>query len=317
LLQEYQTITSFKVQLPWLYPPTFLLVIFPISYFPFYLALLLWLFMTLLLYLVVVCRAAPHPLSLSLALAFPAVFINFMCGQNGFFSAVLLGGGLLLLDRWPRTGGLLLGLMTYKPHLAALIPLALMAGRRWQALGAMAASACAFALLSAAVFGLETWMAFFQSASRLKDLLAAKSWDKMASAFAAVRFLGGNLITAWLFQGMVMLGATAVVAWVWRQGASPALRAAALTLGLLLFSPYLFNYDLAILALPLAWLGWEGIQKGWLPYEPCVLTLAWMAPLFYLPMESRILNNPIAPLACVIMLFLVAWRAVRLRRQAT
>jgi hypothetical protein len=157
-------------------------------------------------------------------------------------------------------------------------------------------------------------MAFFQSASRLKDLLAAKSWDKMASAFAAVRFLGGNLITAWLFQGMVMLGATAVVAWVWRQGASPALRAAALTLGLLLFSPYLFNYDLAILALPLAWLGWEGIQKGWLPYEPCVLTLAWMAPLFYIPIPtaSNLWNMPvIAPLIGIVLLCYTVWKVLR------
>jgi hypothetical protein len=207
--------------------------------------------------------------------------------------------------------------MTYKPHLAALIPLALMAGRRWQALVAMAASACAFALLSAAVFGLETWMAFFQSASRLKDLIPLLPWHKMASAFAAVRFLGGDLITAWVFQGMVMLGATAVVGWVWRQGASPALRAATLTLGLLLFSPYLFYYDMTILALPLAWLGWEGFQKGWLPYEPCVLTLAWMAPLFYIPRQSNILHIPIAPLIFAILLFFVAWRAVRLRRQAT
>jgi len=66
---------------------------------------------------------------LSLALAFPGTFQNFIQGQNGFLSAALLGGGLVILERFPLTGGMLLGALSYKPHLAALIPVALLAGR--------------------------------------------------------------------------------------------------------------------------------------------------------------------------------------------
>jgi hypothetical protein len=50
-------------------------------------------------------------------LAFPAVFINAAHGQNGFLSAALIGVGLLVMDRRLLLAGLLLGAMTYKPHL--------------------------------------------------------------------------------------------------------------------------------------------------------------------------------------------------------
>jgi hypothetical protein len=302
LHQEQKKIMSIDRKLPWHYPPTFLLVILPTSLLPFYWSWILWLCITLLLCLAVVFLIAPHPLTPWLTLAFPGIFINFICGQNGFLSAALLGGGLLLLERRPWAGGLLLGLLTYKPHLALLIPLALMAGRRWQALGAMAASAGAFALLSLTVFGLETWTAFFQNTPRLKILLTSPMlWEKMASAFAAISILGGDWTTAWLLQGGVMLGAMIAVVWVWHRDASPARRGAALTLGILLFSPYLFYYDLAILALPLAWLGWEGSQQGWLFYEPFILALGWLSPLV-LCLTAASIPFPLAPLVLIALL---------------
>ena len=64
-----------------------------------------------------------------LALAFPATFINLFHGQNGFLNAALLGAALLALDRRPVVAGILFGLLSYKPHLGLLVPLALLAGR--------------------------------------------------------------------------------------------------------------------------------------------------------------------------------------------
>ncbi len=47
---------------------------------------------------------------LLLALAFPAVLINVGHGQNGFLTAALLGGALVVLDRRPLFAGILFGL---------------------------------------------------------------------------------------------------------------------------------------------------------------------------------------------------------------
>ena len=44
---------------------------------------------------------------LLLALAYPAVLINIGHGQNGFLTAALLGGALIILDRRPILAGIL------------------------------------------------------------------------------------------------------------------------------------------------------------------------------------------------------------------
>jgi hypothetical protein len=99
----------FKVAypVPWLYPPTFLLLIYPLAFLPYLASLGLW-----------------------LALAFPGMFQNFFNGQNDFLTIALLGGGLYLLDQSPWAAGCLLGLVSYKPHLFVLVPVALIAARR-------------------------------------------------------------------------------------------------------------------------------------------------------------------------------------------
>jgi hypothetical protein len=122
----------FKVAypIPWLYPPTFLLLIYPLAFLPYLASLDLWLAATLAAFLTVLRRIAPHPMTLWLALAFPGTFQNFFNGQNGFLTIALLGGGLYLLDQSPWAAGCLLGLVSYKPHLFVLVPVALIAARR-------------------------------------------------------------------------------------------------------------------------------------------------------------------------------------------
>jgi ABC-type sulfate transport system permease subunit len=43
-------------------------------------------------------------------------------------------------------------------------------------------------------------------------------------------------------------------------------------------SSYVLQYDLVLLALPIAWLAMEGFEKGFLPYEKAVLSVAWILP---------------------------------------
>lgn len=300
------------VGLPWPYPPTFLLMVLPFSLLPYLASLAIWLAATLAVFLIVLWRIGPHPLIFLLTLAFPGTFINYICGQNGFLSAALLGGGLLLLDRFPLVAGLLLGLLCFKPHLALLVPVALLAGRHRKALLGSLLSALALSGASVLAFGWPVWAAFWHNLPFALKLLGNDTapWQKMPSVFAAVMSMGGGFSLAWILQATVMICVMAAVAWVWVRGASPAMRNSLLVLGLLLFPPHIFNYDLAMLALPLAWLGWEGCRQRFLFGEPILLALGWLLPLFFLPLQQMGIKMPIGPLVLGALFLFTLSRAI-------
>jgi hypothetical protein len=289
---------------PFFYPPNFLLIVLPLSLVPYLASLGIWLTFTLGFYLFIIHRIAPNPLTIYLSLAFPGVYQNFLYGQNGFFSTGLLGGGLLLLDHMPFLGGVLLGALSYKPHLAALIPLALIAGRHWKALAGAITSTVVLSLASVLVLGCGTWEAFWRNIPLAAQIIMTNTevQTKMATVFTAVLLAGGGLPIAIFLQGAVALGVAAAVAWVWFKGAPLPIRGSVLALGILLFTPYASLYDLAILALPLAWLSWEGIEKGWLPAEPTWLFVGWLIPLAY-PVIARVIGLQIAPVVLMTLLY--------------
>ena len=302
-----------KAILPWLYPPTFLLLLLPFGLLPYNAALAVWLGTTLSGYLFIIRRIAPHPRVTWLALAFPGIFMNLFYGQNGCLSGIFLGGGLILLDRAPWAAGLLLALLTYKPHLAVLVPLALVAGRRWRALGAMLAWTAALILAATLALGTQVWVAFIShifTAVKTLEAGGGKLFFIMSSVFSGVLLRGGSPFSAGLLQGATMLIAAALVVWVWRRKTAPAIGNATLVLGILLFVPYSFVYDLALLALPLAWLGWDGYTRGWLPGEKTCLLLGWFTPVVA-PLLAQAAAVQIAPLILGVLMCLALRRAVR------
>jgi len=130
----------------WHYPPLFLIVAAALALLPYGWALLVWTAFGMAAYLATLRAILPRPETMLVALAFPATFVNLGHGQNGFLTASLLGGALLLLDRRPLVAGLLIGLLAYKPQFGVMIPLVLVATARWQVIAAAAATvlvACA------------------------------------------------------------------------------------------------------------------------------------------------------------------------------
>jgi hypothetical protein len=90
----------------------------------------------------------------------PAAVWVVLAGQNTFFSIALFYGGFRLLDRTPAVAGILFGLLSYKPQIWVLVPLALFAARQWRGLGWAIGTAFALSLASIAMFGFDVWLAF-------------------------------------------------------------------------------------------------------------------------------------------------------------
>ena len=206
-----------------------------------------------------------RPFGWLLAVAFPVVLTNTLVGQNGFLTASLIGGTLYLMPTRPVLAGICLGLLSYKPQYGLLFPLVLIAASQWTVFFTAAFVAVAMAFVSWLAFGTESWQAFFHWMPMFSQAFLTEGrapWGKMQSIFALVRYFGGTEQLAWVFQ-WIMSGAVAVLlALMWRSRVSYPLKAAALAAGTLLITPYLFLYDVMVLAIAVAFLVRIGVREG-------------------------------------------------------
>ena len=296
----------------WHYPPLFLFAAAALATLPYGWALFAWMALTLPAFIAVIRAILPRAETLMLTLAFPAVFINLGHGQNGFLTAALLGGALVLLDRRPLLAGILIGLLAYKPQFGVLIPLVLIVTGRWQVFAAAAATVIAVSAATLAVFGAESWVAFADSTGFTRSVVleaGGTGWHKIQSIFSATRMWGGSVETAYAAQfGMGILVAASLV-WLWRSPAAFPLKAAALAAGSLLATPYVLDYDLVVLALPIAFLAGHGLSRGFHDYEISGLAAAWVAPLIARSVAGAI-YLPLGLIALTVVYVLIMRRAL-------
>lgn len=228
----------------------------------------------------------------------------------------------MLLDDLPIVAGCLLGLLMYKPPLAVLTFVALIFGRYWKTLISACITCLFLSLISLAAFGYQTWIDYFKVMSMPMKLLAcgATSLDVEPTFISAVLSAGFGIKVAYLVQIMVMVVVVAGVAWVWKKKLFLVLRGAVLVLGTLLFVPYAFVYDLAILALPLCWLWEDGRINGRWPGELLLLMCGWLVPLFapILWQFIRVFQGKlqVAPIILLALFFLSLIKAKAAMKQA-
>src|SRR5207249_2030439 len=115
----------------------------PFALLPLGLAFTVWVIVTGVLY-VVASRGWTRP---RLAVAQPAVLINGFIGQNAFLTSGLLFGGMRLLRDRPILAGAVLGALVVKPQLGLMLPVAMLAGRQWRAIGGAMLSVAGLLLL--------------------------------------------------------------------------------------------------------------------------------------------------------------------------
>ncbi len=251
---------NFSGRLGWPYPPHYFLILAPLAQLNYLHAFLLWTLATLGGYAATVGAVARRNAAVLFALAAPWCLADLMVGQNGFFTAALLGLALLALERRSIAAVILIALLTYKPQFGLLIPIALLAGGYWRTIAITSASVLVLALVSGAVFGFDTFAAFLNVLPATTSNLVehgAVGWGKLQSLYGFLRWLGVPNAAAWTAQAILAAALAAGTAVLWRSKTPFAVKAASLSAAAVLVTPYVFLYDLPVLAVPIAFLARE------------------------------------------------------------
>ena len=293
------------------YPPTYLLICLPLATLPYLASLAAWLGATGTLYWRMARGWLGARLGVMPILAFPAVLTNIGHGQNGFLSAALFGAGALWLETRPILAGACLGALAYKPHLGVMIPIALAIGGHWKSFAAAAVTVIALAAASLGLFGVDAWRGFLADSGIARAALeqGLVGDAKMQSAFAAVRLWSGGVGLAYAVQAAVVAAVAAGLVWLHRRAPRGPAEGPAMIVAALLASPFLLDYDLVILAAPLAWMVSEGMRTGFRDWEKTGLAAAFVLPAVSRTLATQI-HLPLAPFVLAGLFALILRRGV-------
>ena len=305
----YQAFSGMPITFPaFPYPPHTLLYYLPLAVLPFAAAFFVWVTVTFIAFAAVVCRRAAEPMFAALILlASPAALTNLSGGQNGFFSGALLCGGLLLLERRPYLAGIFFGLLTYKPQLGIVLPFALLAGGYYRSIGSAVVTAATVVLISLLLFGAESWLRFFTLSAPIQVQFLEEgvgTFTKMTpSSFMAGRMLGLPIAVDYALQAVAAGAAIAGTIWAVRRKAPLELKAAVAMVAALLAPPYVFTYDMCVVAAAQVLLA--PMIASFSRAERWIHAGVWLLPIAMIPFAQ--ISLPVAP----ILLGLLFWTLLR------
>ena len=296
----------------WIYPPTYLLILFPIAYLPWLYSLVFYLATTLTLYLFALWKQIADPVIIVALLAFPAVWLNIRLGQNGFLVAGLLGFGLLFLKERPKIAGIFFGILCIKPHLALIIPIALIAMNAWSTIAIATFVALTLSFASLLILGEPSWEGWFNSLNIARGILENRSfhWVYSPSVYASIRLAGGSIVLAYIVQLLCTLLVVLVVWRIWKNSSSWPIKQGVVALACLLCSPYVYDYDLCLAGLAIVFFIRASRENGWLDGEKIVLVAVWLLPLIMIPVAT-FTSIQVGPLILLPMLLMFYRKSTR------
>lgn len=286
------------------YPPTFQLLQSTFAFLPYKAAFAAFVVLTSGL-LLVACRMITSSwLYAACLIVVPACANNAFHGQNAALTAALYALFLIGVERnrlvW---AGVALGILTIKPQLGILIPIALIASLNWKTFLSASVTTLVFAALSAAVLGVGVWQVFWEQAPVASAMmeLGGVEWGKMISVYGSARLMGAGHIVAMTIQAVFALTA-AVCVWIaWKRSQDMTVRASVLVGSALLVTPFALSYDLTLLIVPCAFLIRDGLKVGFLPCERIALFFVIGLSASTSPLAIW-LGLPVAPLLPLIVL---------------
>lgn len=310
-MQQHFTVEGSPYQF-FFYPPVFILLCAPLALLPYTVAFYVFELVTLAAFLLTmrsILRARGWSW-IAPVLAFPAIFWTFGLGQNAFLTAALFGGFTLLIDRRPALAGLLLGLLCYKPHFGLLAPVGLVFGGHRRAFLAAGTTVAGLVVMSAILFGFDTWQAYLAAFAGSDAVYGAGRIDYagMITPFGAARLLGFGPPVAYGVQAAMTAAMALLVGTVWRMSRDRTARGAVLLSATLMAVPVALLYDRLLLLVAIGWLVRAARHDGFRPWEKSVLLAVFLASLMEYGVGSA-WGLPLGPLLSLSILGLAAGRA--------
>ena len=278
----------------WLYPPGFMALIAPLGLLPYWAA---WsgFFVGSAACLALAFRgpARELPGGWRLVVVAPVVLIGCLAiGQNSvLWTAALVAALWAMRHDKAVLAGFWIALLTLKPQLGLLIPVALIAGREWRVLAWATGWAVALILISTAAFGIQYWGHFLAGLSTATSHVEQGRMPihHLVSFYGFVCAIGASHSGA-LGAQLVVSAVTAVaIAWIWsRKHTGADLKYAALCAAIPLATPYAFYYEMTLTLAAAVFLVRDGFGRGYL--GKLWLLIIWFGPVpaLYLPSVTTI-----------------------------
>lgn len=307
----------------WMYPPTMFLLVAPFGEAPYLGAYAAWVVAFASLFLIVLYRLWAAPGALFFTVTAPPFFQAIITGQNGLLTGALLALAGGFARSRPILAGVAAGLLTIKPQLGLLIPVAFAAAGCWRAFFTAGATAFLLAGASVAAFGWEIWLSFVDGLVAHGGRMAIDGFPfhKLVTPFGLVTMLGAPTAVANVVQLAALLALAGYVYVVWKRAQDAGVGLAALSTAAILATPYAFYYEFVIVLPALVVIAQRATEQGWLRGERLSLVALWILAL-QAPGEDAVPSLSPGAAAALLAFAIVARRAlpaagVRFARKAS
>jgi hypothetical protein len=253
---------------PYKYPPPFLFLATPLSWFTTEQDFFIWLFLSAAVF-VTACKAIGVSWRYTIiGLMSPPTLLCFVLGESGIFISALLLIAFGLADTAPWIAGMAAGGLVMKPQLALLLPACYLASKNRKAFLAAALSSVVVCILSAAVFGYGVWHEYLGAGLVATHATLAAPWPQrdqhiMVTPYIFFHSMGMGFNLSMALQLVVTLLCMIMTWRLWRGPKS--LYRLPITLCLAaLATPFACLYDLSALAVVVAVVGGKPFYWFWI-----------------------------------------------------
>jgi hypothetical protein len=243
-----------RPSLVWSYPPTAILPLVPLALLPYAWAGAAWTIAGVSVYVRVAGAIGTDKKEAAARLAAvalcPGVFLCLTYGQTAFFTSALLIIGIREAHRWPVFAGACMALLVAKPHVALVVPVALVALKAWRALVLTALFVAAFVGATILAFGLEPWKLFWNTTLPAQvAVLNAPTFQvsMMISPYFLLRGLGLSIDASYALQLWLSLLSMTWLFFCLRREPDEKIRVLLVACVALVVSPYMQAYELPLL----------------------------------------------------------------------
>ena len=299
----------------WFYPPQYFIFLYPLGWFGYLWSYLIFEGLSLWLAILGLRRLLPDARWVLLILGFGGVAINLGYGQNAFQTLALLTWIIVLQEKAPIRAGILTGIMCYKPQLMLMIPVMFLQNSNWRAIVSGLVTLFCLVGLSMLLWDANLWLVWLKSMSMATQALAKGGqhyWAMVYSLFAFVHRFGLSTELSMLVQIVQGLILFVITVKMTNNSQDRDLNNALWILTGLMMTPYLIEYEAAILLLPLVLYVKSGLNTGWHPREWIGLMLC-----YFLVMPCKWLGSTEdIELGYFVMLSLYVMLVIRLARSA-